>query len=114
MRWVVTWGLPKSSPPSSSPFRSTRASIPSRSLATSTPSGTLLPAASAYKSLQSGAAMLQVFGLAEILIGCVVAAVTAALAVRFFVTFLTRHGLFAFAIYRILLAAVLTAWLVWG
>ena len=66
-----------------------------------------LTAATAYKSLQSGAAMLAVFGVPHILLGCLVAAVTAALSVKFLVNYLTRHGLFAFAIYRFALAGVL-------
>lgn len=73
-----------------------------------------LSAATAYKTLQSGAAMVQVFGTVDIVIGCIVAAITAALAVRFLVNYLTRHGLLAFAIYRILLAAILGAWLIFG
>ncbi|MFT3781623.1 MAG: undecaprenyl-diphosphate phosphatase [Nibricoccus sp.] len=66
-----------------------------------------LTAATGYKSFQSGSAMLQVFGWRSILIGCFVAAVTAAFSVRFLVNYLTRHGLFAFAIYRLVLAAIL-------
>ncbi|MDR1789766.1 MAG: undecaprenyl-diphosphate phosphatase [Opitutaceae bacterium] len=72
-----------------------------------------LTAATAYKTLESGGAMLRVFGLAEILLGCAAAAVTAALAVRFLVGYLARRGLAAFAIYRLLLAAALAAWLFW-
>lgn len=66
-----------------------------------------LSAATFLKSYQSGGAMIAVFGWSHVLLGCVVAAVTAAISVRFLVTWLTRHGLIAFAIYRLLLAAVL-------
>ncbi len=43
------------------------------------------------------------------LLGCVVAAVSAALAVKFFVRFLSRNGLALFAYYRIAVAVVLAA-----
>ena len=68
-----------------------------------------LTAATALKSYESGAAMVQVYGWPHILLGCAVAAVTAALAVRFLVTWLSRHGMAAFAWYRLAFAAVLTA-----
>jgi undecaprenyl-diphosphatase len=41
------------------------------------------------------------------LLGCIVAAVTAALCVRWLVGWLTRHGLGVFAWYRFAMAAVL-------
>ncbi len=66
-----------------------------------------LAAASAYKSLKSGGAMIQVFGWPHVLLGAVVAAITAALCVRFLVHWLTRHGLAVFAWYRLALAVVL-------
>jgi len=66
-----------------------------------------LSAATIYKSYKSGGAMLAVFGWPHIILGCFVAAVTAALSVKFLVNYLTRHGLVAFAIYRFALAAVL-------
>jgi undecaprenyl-diphosphatase len=68
-----------------------------------------LSAASVYKSLKSGAAMIQVFGVPHVLLGAIVAAVTAAICVRFLVSWLTRHGLGIFAWYRLILAAVLAA-----
>jgi undecaprenyl-diphosphatase len=68
-----------------------------------------LTAATVYKSLKSGAAMIAVFGWPHVLLGCVVAAITAAIAVKFLVRYLTRHGLMVFAIYRLLLAATLLA-----
>lgn len=42
------------------------------------------------------------------ILGGVVAAVSAGLAVKFLVSYLGRHGLEVFAIYRLVLAAVLT------
>lgn len=68
-----------------------------------------LSAATVYKSYQSGAAMIQVFGWSHVLLGCAVAAVTAALAVRFLVNWLSRHGMAIFAWYRLVFAAVLAA-----
>lgn len=66
-----------------------------------------LSAASIYKSARSGAAMIEVFGWAHVLVGCVVATVTAVICVRFLVQWLTRHGLGLFAWYRLGVAAVL-------
>jgi undecaprenyl-diphosphatase len=66
-----------------------------------------LSAATVYKSMRSGAAMLTVFGWPHILLGCIVAAITAALSVKFLVNYLSRHGLVAFAFYRLVLAGVL-------
>ncbi len=66
-----------------------------------------LSAASCYKALKSGGAVIQVFGWSHALLGGAVAAVTAAVCVRFLVHWLTRHGLAVFAWYRLALAAVL-------
>lgn len=66
-----------------------------------------LSAATLFKSYKSGAAMIQVFGWSQVLLGAVVAAVTAAVCVRFLVHWLTRHGLAVFAWYRLGLAALL-------
>ena len=66
-----------------------------------------LSAASVYKGAKSGAAMIQVFGWGNVILGGVVAAVTAAVCVRFLVHWLTRHGLAIFAWYRLALAVVL-------
>lgn len=66
-----------------------------------------LTAAAGYKTLQSGPAMIQVFGWSHVLLGMAVAAITAALCVRFLVRWLTRHGLAVFAWYRLTLAGVL-------
>ena len=69
-----------------------------------------LTAATLYKSYKSGAAMIEVFGWPHVLLGCVVAAVTAAVSIRFLIHYLTRHGLGLFAVYRLVTAAVLIAW----
>ncbi len=68
-----------------------------------------LGAATAYKGYDSGMAMISVFGWPHVILGLVVATVSAAAAVRFLVGFLTRHGLGAFAWYRLILAGVLCA-----
>lgn len=68
-----------------------------------------LSAATVYKSYKSGAAMIEVFGWSHVLLGCVVATVTAALAVRFLVGWLSRHGMAVFGYYRLALAALLAA-----
>lgn len=66
-----------------------------------------LSAASAFKSYKSGAAMIEVFGWSNVLLGMIVAAVTAAICVRFLVHWLAHYGLALFAWYRLALAAVL-------
>jgi undecaprenyl-diphosphatase len=68
-----------------------------------------LTGAAGLKSIKSGAAMIQVFGWSNVLLGGAVAAVTAAVCVKFLVHWLTRHGLVLFAWYRIGLAVVLMA-----
>ncbi len=66
-----------------------------------------LSAASLYKGLKSGGAMIHVFGLPPILLGAVIAAITAAICVKFLVHWLTKHGLMAFAWYRLAVATAL-------
>lgn len=66
-----------------------------------------LGAASAFKTYKSGAAMIQVFGWSHVLLGAAVAAIVAAVSVRFLVHFLLRHGLNFFAWYRLVLAGAL-------
>ncbi len=68
-----------------------------------------LSAATVFKSWQSGGAMIQVFGWAHVVLGGLVATAAAALAVRFLVNWLSRHGMAVFAYYRLALAAVLAA-----
>ncbi len=66
-----------------------------------------LTAATIYKGWQSGMDMIAVFGWPHVLLGIVVATVSAAAAVRFLVSYLTRHGLAVFAWYRLAMAAAL-------
>lgn len=68
-----------------------------------------LAGAAVYKAFRSGPAMIEVFGWTNVLIGAVVAAASAALAVRFLVGFLSRNGLALFAYYRLMLAVILAA-----
>lgn len=70
----------------------------------------LLSAAALYKGYKSGAGVIEVFGWTNTLLGMVVAAVSAAVAIKGFVGYLARHGLGAFAIYRIILAIGLLLW----
>lgn len=69
-----------------------------------------LAGASLLKGVSSGGAMVAVFGWPHVLLGIAVAMVSAIFAVRFLVSFLSRHGLGVFAIYRVLLAFVLVMW----
>ncbi len=66
-----------------------------------------LAGAAFLKAVTSGSAMIEVFGWSHVLLGLLVAAVSAALAVKFLVHFLGRHGLGLFAYYRLVLAVVL-------
>jgi undecaprenyl-diphosphatase len=54
--------------------------------------------------------MIEVFGWTNVLLGTAVAAASAAVAVRFLVRYLTRHGLEIFAAYRVVFAIVLAVW----
>lgn len=69
----------------------------------------VLAGAAVVKGWRSGPAMIDVFGWSDILLGMAVAALSAAIAVKFLVSFLTKHGLQAFAVYRLILAAVIAA-----
>lgn len=64
-----------------------------------------LAGAAVYKALGAGTLVPAAFGWGPLLLGCLVAAIAAAAAVRFLVTYLTRHGLGIFAWYRLALAA---------
>ncbi len=68
----------------------------------------VLGGAAVYKAWQTGPIILEVFGWTEMLVGGLVAAVSAGIAVRFLVAYLQRFGLGMFAIYRVVLALVLT------
>jgi undecaprenyl-diphosphatase len=67
----------------------------------------VLGGAAVYKGFQSGSAMIEVFGWGSVLLGGLVAAVSALAAVKFLVHFISRHGLAGFAYYRLVLAVVL-------
>ncbi len=72
----------------------------------------LLSAAAAKDALDGGPAVVAAFGWTNLIVGMVVAFVAAALAVRFFIGFLTRFGLAPFAIYRIILGVTLLVFFV--
>jgi undecaprenyl-diphosphatase len=63
-----------------------------------------LGGAAVYKAAGSGPLMIKTFGAAPVVWGCVVAAVSAGLAVHWLVGYLTKHGLSLFAWYRVALA----------
>ncbi len=73
-----------------------------------------LSAATGYKTLDGGAAMLTEFGIAPIVIGMVASTISAALAVKWFIAFLTRHGLGPFGWYRLGVAVLFAALLLLG
>ena len=68
-----------------------------------------LSAASGYKFVSDGAQMLDALHLGPVLLGCAVAFISAALAVKWFVSYISKHGLAIFAWYRIALAIVVFA-----
>ena len=63
-----------------------------------------LSAASAYKVLTDGAMLTQTLDIQPMLIGILVAFISAIYAIRFLVNCLTRYGLAPFAWYRIALS----------
>ncbi|RMF72559.1 MAG: undecaprenyl-diphosphate phosphatase [Acidobacteria bacterium] len=63
-----------------------------------------LGGATLYKAWTAGDALMASVGVVPLVVGLVVAMVSAALAIRGFVAWLTRHGLAPFAVYRLLLA----------
>jgi undecaprenyl-diphosphatase len=65
-----------------------------------------LGAATVFELVQHGPRLMQGVGPEALVVGLVVAAVSAALAVKGFVAWLVRHGLVPFGVYRIVLAAV--------
>ncbi len=70
-----------------------------------------LTGAALYKGYQNGGAMIEVYGWPQITWGCLVAAISAGLAVRWLVSYLNKHGLALFAVYRVLLAVAVIAFL---
>jgi len=69
----------------------------------------VLAGAAILKGWRSGPEMIAVFGAPSVLLGMAVAAISAALAVKFLIKILTRSGLAPFAVYRLVLAAVVAA-----
>ncbi|CAN5225474.1 undecaprenyl-diphosphate phosphatase [soil metagenome] len=70
-----------------------------------------LTAASGYKLVFDGAQMVSALSAGPVMLGCLMAFISAALAVKWFVAYLTRHGLALFAWYRIALAIAVIAFL---
>jgi undecaprenyl-diphosphatase len=68
-----------------------------------------LSAASGYKFLSDGSEMLAALNIGPVLVGCIVAFISAALAVKWLVGYLSKHGLAIFAWYRIALALAIFA-----
>ena len=65
-----------------------------------------LTAATGYKAVHGGPAMIQAYGWHTMLIGFVFAAASAAAAVKWMVGYLNRHSLSIFGFYRLALAVV--------
>ncbi len=63
-----------------------------------------LSAASGYKLVFGGGNMLSAFSIGPVFIGCLIAFLSAAIAVKWLVGYLSKHGLALFAWYRIALA----------
>ncbi len=71
-----------------------------------------LTAATCYDALQHGGHMVEVFGFPSILVGFTVATFTALISVKWFLSYLKRHGLALFGYYRIALSIVVAV-LMW-
>lgn len=74
----------------------------------------ILTGAALLKAYKAGPAMIEVFGASSLVLGSLVAAISAAIAVKFLVSYLSRHGLGVFAIYRLALATILAGWFLMG
>ncbi|MFP4282022.1 MAG: undecaprenyl-diphosphate phosphatase [Opitutales bacterium] len=71
-----------------------------------------LSAAASYKTVKDGREMLQVLELGPVLFGTLVAFIAAALAIKWLIAFLSRHGLGLFAGYRLILALLVVIFMV--
>jgi undecaprenyl-diphosphatase len=63
-----------------------------------------LGAATSYDAIKHGQVMLQTFDNLSLIVGLIVALVSAALSVKWMVAYLNRHGLELFGYYRVALA----------
>ena len=72
-----------------------------------------LTAATAYDALKHGPEMLATYGATPLLIGFGAAWLSAVLAVKWMVGYLKSHGMEIFGWYRVALAFVVAAWLLW-
>jgi len=72
-----------------------------------------LAGAALLKGYKTGPMVVEVLGWGPVLLGCVIAFVSAAFAIRFLVATLVRFGLGPFAIYRLLLALGLLLTVSW-
>lgn len=72
-----------------------------------------LGAATAYDALKHGSEMLATYGPLPLLIGFGAAWLSAVLAVKWMVGYLKSHGMEIFGWYRLVLAIVVAAWLLW-
>ena len=72
-----------------------------------------LSAATAYDALKHGPEMLATYGATPLLIGFGAAWLSAVLAVKWMVGYLKSHGMEIFGWYRVALAFVVAAWLLW-
>jgi undecaprenyl-diphosphatase len=72
-----------------------------------------LTAATAYDALKHGPEMLATYGPTPMLVGFISAWLSAVLAVKWMVGYLKSHGMEIFGWYRVLLALVVAAWLLW-
>ena len=70
-----------------------------------------LSAASGYKLVFDGSEMLAALSIGPVLVGCTVAFLSAALAVKWLVGYLSKHGLAPFAWYRVAVA-IAVFWLI--
>jgi undecaprenyl-diphosphatase len=69
-----------------------------------------LTAATGYKAVAGGPAMVQAYGWPLMLTGFLFAAISAAVAVKWLVRYLERHSLLVFGLYRVALAGLAGLW----